>query len=50
MTFTLSTTNFQKIHEDDHAAMQLYFAGELKVVGDQMRAMKLSKLLDTCRG
>ena len=42
---TLTAEDFQKLHENPQAnGMQLFFAGKLKVDGDQMLAMKLSKL------
>ncbi|XYI01227.1 SCP2 sterol-binding domain-containing protein [Sorangium sp. So ce1128] len=45
VTITLSSEDFQKLHENPQAnSMQLYFAGKLKVTGNQMLAMKLPKL------
>ncbi len=42
---TLTAEDFQKLHENPQAnGMQLFFAGKLKVAGDQMLAMKLNKL------
>jgi putative sterol carrier protein len=44
-TITLTAEDFQKLHENPQAnGMQLFFAGKLKVAGDQMLAMKLNKL------
>jgi putative sterol carrier protein len=44
-TITLTSEDFQKFHENPQAnGMQLFFAGKLKISGDQMLAMKLSKL------
>jgi len=44
-TITVSTEDFQKLHENPQAnGMQLFFAGKLKVAGNQMLAMKLQKL------
>ena len=44
-TITLTAEDFQKLHENPQAqGMQLFFAGKLKVAGNQMLAMKLSKL------
>lgn len=44
-TISLSTEDFQKLHENPQAnGMQLFFAGKLKVSGNQMLAMKLQKL------
>jgi len=44
-TITISSEDFQKLHENPDAnGMQLFFAGKLKVAGDQMAAMKLKKL------
>ena len=44
-TITMATEDFQKLHENPQAnGMQLFFAGKLKVAGNQMLAMKLSKL------
>jgi putative sterol carrier protein len=46
-TITIATEDFQKLHENPQAnGMQLFFAGKLKVTGNQMLAMKLSKLFD----
>ena len=44
-TMTMTTEDFQKLHENPQAnGMQLFFSGKLKVSGNQMLAMKLSKL------
>lgn len=44
-TITLTSEDFQKFHENPQAnGMQLFFAGKLKIAGNQMLAMKLSKL------
>jgi putative sterol carrier protein len=44
-TMTVSSEDFQKLHENPQAnGMQLFFSGKLKVSGNQMLAMKLSKL------
>jgi len=44
-TITMAVEDFQKLHENPQAnGMQLFFAGKLKVAGNQMLAMKLSKL------
>jgi putative sterol carrier protein len=44
-TLTMTTDDFQKLHENPDAnGMQLFFAGKLKVAGNQMLAMKLKKL------
>jgi putative sterol carrier protein len=44
-TIAVSAEDFHKLHENPQAnGMQLFFAGKLKVVGNQMLAMKLSKL------
>lgn len=44
-TLTLTTEDFQKLHENPDAnGMSLFFAGKLKVEGNQMLAMKLKKL------
>ncbi len=41
----ISAEDFQKLHENPQAnGMQLFFAGKLKVTGNQMLAMKLQKL------
>jgi putative sterol carrier protein len=45
VTLTMSSDDFQKLHENPQVnGMQLFFAGKLKVQGNQMLAMKLSKL------
>lgn len=44
---TIAVEDFQKLHENPQAnGMQLFFGGKLKVAGNQMLAMKLSKLFD----
>ena len=45
-TITIASEDFQKLYENPQAnGMPLFFAGKLKVVGNQMLAMKLNKLL-----
>jgi len=45
VTMQVTAEDFQALHENPQAAgMQLFFAGKLKVQGNQMLAMKLSKL------
>ena len=44
-TITIASEDFQKLMENPQAnGMQLFFAGKLKVAGNQMLAMKLQKL------
>jgi putative sterol carrier protein len=44
-TITISDDDFQKLVENPQAnGMQLFFAGKLKVTGNQVLAMKLQKL------
>jgi len=44
-TIALTSEDFQKLYENPQAnGMQLFFAGKLKVTGDNMLAMKLQKL------
>ena len=44
-TITIAAEDFQKLAENPQAnGMQLFFAGKLKVAGNQMLAMKLQKL------
>jgi putative sterol carrier protein len=44
-TITIAGEDFQKLVENPQAnGMQLFFAGKLKVSGNQMLAMKLQKL------
>lgn len=44
-TMTLAAEDFQKLMENPQAnGMQLFFGGKLKVAGNNMLAMKLSKL------
>ena len=46
-TITMASEDFQKLLENPQAnGMQLFFAGKLKVAGDNMLAMKLQKLFD----
>lgn len=45
VTIALTSEDFQKLYENPQAnGMQLFFAGKLKVTGNQMLAMKLQKL------
>jgi putative sterol carrier protein len=45
VTITIASEDFQKLMENPQAnGMQLFFAGKLKVAGNQMLAMKLNKL------
>ena len=45
LTITLAVEDFIKLQENPQAAgMQLFFAGKLKLVGNQMLGMKLGKL------
>jgi putative sterol carrier protein len=44
-TITIAAEDFQKLVENPQQnGMQLFFAGKLKVTGNQMLAMKLQKL------
>jgi putative sterol carrier protein len=44
-TITIASEDFQKLVENPQAnGMQLFFAGKLKIAGNQMLAMKLNKL------
>jgi putative sterol carrier protein len=44
-TIAITSEDFQKLYENPQAnGMQLFFAGKLKVTGNQMLAMKLNKL------
>jgi hypothetical protein len=44
-TMTIAAEDFQKLFENPQAnGMQLFFAGKLKITGNQMLAMKLQKL------
>lgn len=44
-TITITSEDFQKLYENPQAnGMQLFFAGKLKVSGNQMLAMKLQQL------
>jgi putative sterol carrier protein len=47
---TIAEADFQKLVENPQAnGMQLFFAGKLKVQGNQMLAMKLQKLFDLAK-
>jgi putative sterol carrier protein len=47
VTMTVAVEDFQKLVENPQAnGMQLFFAGKLKVSGNQMLAMKLGKLFN----
>ena len=44
-TITIASDDFQKLVENPQAnGMQLFFAGKLKITGNQVLAMKLQKL------
>jgi len=44
-TITITSEDFQKLYENPQSnGMQLFFAGKLKIAGDNMKAMKLQKL------
>jgi putative sterol carrier protein len=43
-TVTIAADDFQKLQENPAAGMQLFFAGKLKVAGNQVLGMKLQKL------
>jgi putative sterol carrier protein len=43
-TVTIAADDFQKLRENPAAGMQLFFAGKLKITGNQMLGMKLQKL------
>jgi putative sterol carrier protein len=44
-TISIASEDFQKLMENPQAnGMQLFFAGKLKVAGNQMLAMKMQKL------
>jgi putative sterol carrier protein len=45
-TISLAGEDFQKLFENPANAMQLFFAGKLKVAGNQMLALKLQKLFE----
>lgn len=45
-TIDIASEDFLKLVSDPNAGMPLFFAGKLKVKGDQMAALKLQKLLD----
>ena len=45
LTITMASEDFQKLQENPQAnGMQLFFAGKLKLAGNQMLGMKLGKL------
>jgi putative sterol carrier protein len=47
VTITMAVEDFHKLIENPQAnGVQLFFAGKLKVDGNQMLAMKLNKLFD----
>jgi putative sterol carrier protein len=46
-TITISSENFQALMSDPGKAMGMFFSGKLKLAGNQMLAMKLTKLLKT---
>jgi putative sterol carrier protein len=45
VTITVTDADFQTLLADPGAGMKLFFAGKLKVKGNQMLAMNLQKLL-----
>jgi len=45
VTMTMAAEDFQKLYENPQAnSMQLFFAGKIKMTGNQMLAMKMTKL------
>jgi putative sterol carrier protein len=46
VTITITSEDFQKMLENPGAGPQLYFSGKLKLQGNQMLAMKLTKLFE----
>jgi putative sterol carrier protein len=44
-TVTVAAEDFAKLQENPSSGMQLFFAGKLKIAGNQMLGMKLQKLL-----
>jgi len=49
-TITIAGEDFPKLFENPSSGMQLFFAGKLKVAGNQMLAMKLQKLFSLGKG
>ncbi len=45
-TITIAAADFEKLMADPGKAMTMFFTGKLKLAGNQMLAMKLTKLLD----
>eukprot|EP00697_Spironema_sp_BW2_P002122 gnl/Spiro4/1284_TR688_c0_g1_i1.p5 gnl/Spiro4/1284_TR688_c0_g1~~gnl/Spiro4/1284_TR688_c0_g1_i1.p5 ORF type:complete len:108 (+),score=24.34 gnl/Spiro4/1284_TR688_c0_g1_i1:1523-1846(+) len=45
-TITIAQADFEKLMTDPSKAMTMFFTGKLKLAGNQMLAMKLTKLLD----
>jgi putative sterol carrier protein len=45
-TITIGAADFEKLMADPSKAMTMFFTGKLKLSGNQMLAMKLTKLLD----
>lgn len=45
-TITISSADFQTLMADPSKAMTMFFTGKLKLAGNQMLAMKLTKLLE----
>jgi len=43
-TITIADEDFQSLVSNPQAGMQLFFSGKLKLAGNQMLAMKLTKL------
>ena len=43
-TVTVAADDFVKLQENPSSGMQLFFAGKLKISGNQMLGMKLQKL------
>lgn len=44
-TITISSADFQALMAEPSKAMSMFFSGKLKLSGNQMLAMKLTKLL-----
>jgi putative sterol carrier protein len=43
-TITIAADDFQKLQENPALGMQLFFAGKLKIAGNQILGMKLQKI------
>ncbi|MFE7842847.1 SCP2 sterol-binding domain-containing protein [Streptomyces sp. NPDC057474] len=45
VTIVIAAEDFRAMHADPKAGVQLFFTGQLKITGDQMKAMRFPELV-----